>query len=1242
MKTKFLKRIYSVFAIVLLALIAVGCSNSEPNTERQAAKEAVESLLSMNFADTDENGVVYDKVKKSIGIVEDGDGIVSEEDLANGSYSEFFGDITATFTSSNPDVMKTEWTYSYRRDFEYAEDGKTVIGIKKVLVRTLNFVVNRQDEDTKVEITMTATKPYEVNGVEYKYTKSRSYVFTVAAKEALGDVVELTIGELNDRIISYAKETSWDNYIKTGLVNENGEKYEVQFQGIVTEVLWNDALDIHSFMVSDGDDSFYVYEPSEITGGGSIEIGDLVVVRCIPTGYFSIIESEKKSAVVEILSHANEVPAAKEYTVDEWYTAFPNGKEFYNCPGQRVKIQGVLQHNGSKYLLKSEDSSKDFEIYYKGYTAYEESILKANLGKKVKIEASIYDYHSSGYYRLLANIYDYPMEVVVLEGQEALDADASTITTEFKVKEGGSITLPTTFPNGSTISAWVADKEGYIDLETLVCTLGETKEDTVVKLTATLSNGEFSKEIIVTVTLDYVAPVQKEYVLADKLEVGVAYKYVVNQTNVGKVLYFAGAMDDQGKYFASTEDSNEAVDVYLEAAEGGYYMYFLNEGVKTYMNMVSDGSKLCLEAAPSNVWVQNDKHNTFFTTVAETEYYVGMYSTFETFSRSKTSYLANSGQCPARFYVEKGTQGGESESTSSGIKEALEAAEGTEVVIEGTVSSIYYEWSDQYSNMSFYVTDGTNTILAFRCGTKVVVGDKVKVTGKVTAYNGVNQLAQGCTAEILPAEEPEVPTHEHVECPECGKCTAEDCTGAEEEKCAGHEAVKVEYTIPEAIAAADGTAVVVKGKVKSVDIEWSTQYSNMSVTLVDEQGNTLYIFRLATLVALYDEVTITGTVGSFNGAKQIAAGATAEITKVHEHEYVEGVCECGTKDPDYVPDVTVEYELLTKVGFESYTSSTNAKESVEENGITFTTNSVKRMYTDNTPGSVSLKFNNSSSSNAGFEATGFAQAISKITFKAATWNSNVTFTFVGTTADGQTITQTVIVSNTAKEFASEEFEVVFKTPVLSFTFAASQRAFIDDISFYTVAAQEAPHEHVFVEGKCECGEEDPNYVPPHVHVACPECQKCTAEDCTGAEEEKCAGHESESTELKVTFDDTSKRTSVDGEHQTWQENGVTVTVNKNTSSSSINANYYNPLRVYKNHELVVSYEVAFTTVVIDVYCANNTATYIDAFTATTMPEGVTVTNVDGLFTLVFATPVTSFSIVMDNAQVRLNSVEIIG
>ena len=106
------------------------------------------------------------------------------------------------------------------------------------------------------------------------------------------------------------------------------------------------------------------------------------------------------------------------------------------------------------------------------------------------------------------------------------------------------------------------------------------------------------------------------------------------------------------------------------------------------------------------------------------------------------------------------------------------------------------------------------------------------------------------------------------------------------------------------------------------------------------------------------------------------------------------------------------------------------------------------MYTDNTPGSVSLKFNNSSSSNAGFEATGFTKGVSKITFKAATWNSDVTLTFVGTTASGATITKTVSVANTSKAFATTEFVVEFEEPVVSFTFTCSKRGFIDDLSFY--------------------------------------------------------------------------------------------------------------------------------------------------------------------------------------------------
>ncbi|MBQ4091187.1 MAG: hypothetical protein IJC64_02595, partial [Clostridia bacterium] len=88
----------------------------------------------------------------------------------------------------------------------------------------------------------------------------------------------------------------------------------------------------------------------------------------------------------------------------------------------------------------------------------------------------------------------------------------------------------------------------------------------------------------------------------------------------------------------------------------------------------------------------------------------------------------------------------------------------------------------------------------------------------------------------------------------------------------------VEVGLDEAVTLEDGTKVIVKGTVKEINTPWSDQYNNITVTIEDEKGNTLYIYRLATNVEIGDIVTITGKIGSYNGAKQIAAGATAEIT----------------------------------------------------------------------------------------------------------------------------------------------------------------------------------------------------------------------------------------------------------------------------------------------------------------------------------------------------------------------------
>ena len=65
--------------------------------------------------------------------------------------------------------------------------------------------------------------------------------------------------------------------------------------------------------------------------------------------------------------------------------------------------------------------------------------------------------------------------------------------------------------------------------------------------------------------------------------VGTAYKFGLNQENLGKVLFATGSMN--GFYMGTTETASAAIDVYLENATGGYYLYTNIAGKKQYLNI---------------------------------------------------------------------------------------------------------------------------------------------------------------------------------------------------------------------------------------------------------------------------------------------------------------------------------------------------------------------------------------------------------------------------------------------------------------------------------------------------------------------------------------------------------------------------------------------------------------------------------------------------------------------------------
>ena len=156
----------------------------------------------------------------------------------------------------------------------------------------------------------------------------------------------------------------------------------------------------------------------------------------------------------------------------------------------------------------------------------------------------------------------------------------------------------------------------------------------------TPSGAAASGEVIPTVPTEPTEPTEPtppDYVLEP--QTGVPYKFRVVQKNVDKTLYITGEMN--GYYFATTEDINQAADVYLEAVSGGYRLFMLKDGVKTYLEIIKNGTytNVVFTTSPTKTLKWNDAIKSVTCDVDGTDYYFGNYSEYVTLSASKISYV---------------------------------------------------------------------------------------------------------------------------------------------------------------------------------------------------------------------------------------------------------------------------------------------------------------------------------------------------------------------------------------------------------------------------------------------------------------------------------------------------------------------------------------------------------------------------------------------------------------------------
>ena len=182
---------------------------------------------------------------------------------------------------------------------------------------------------------------------------------------------------------------------------------------------------------------------------------------------------------------------------------------------------------------------------------------------------------------------------------------------------------------------WTSDNPcAVIDGSQLVITLPE--EEALVTVTAKAVVGEAFGEKSFTISVDALSTILAGGRSVSEYKEHVPYGLYTYQANIEKRLFFTGEIS--GKYLSTSDKYSKVASVYLEKDGEGWRIYTIVDGAKFYVEIV-DG-KAALNSEPvGNVWTINSDVNVPVTMVGETEYYLGCYKTYDTFSASKTSYI---------------------------------------------------------------------------------------------------------------------------------------------------------------------------------------------------------------------------------------------------------------------------------------------------------------------------------------------------------------------------------------------------------------------------------------------------------------------------------------------------------------------------------------------------------------------------------------------------------------------------
>ena len=504
-----------------------------------------------------------------------------------------------------------------------AIDGSDVSGI----------AVSQPDEKKMVTIDVPAEPAADI-----------AYKLVATITDAEGNTISVSF----NRLVPKFKISSFADYAAA----ENGKALVVEgiVSGIITKA---DGWSSNSLYLQDANNEggYYVYNLTDdpvaagikvgmtvrVTGekdlysgtyeliNASVEIKDTTIKTVTPVDYTEIFTGATKLDDAALVAKQGMLVTIKNVEI----TGQDAGNGYYKFKLGELETYVRISSSNNCINKTAVDEFKAGHTEHQGWLANVTGIISQFNGAFYLIPAGV------PCYEYLSEIQKTPAEKVEIELEKIEVLENAT--------EDCTITLPLVGSRYEDVTiAWTLTENACAsyDATTGKLTITLPEAATTVTLTVTLTCGEATKtetyEIAVdAATTDQYVPEKAETPAADT-----AYKLYYYQAKLGKYLYLSGQMD--GYYLGTTEKADKAVDVYLEAVEGGFKLYIMDGEAKKYINVFKSGNYTNIEYADAteNVFKYDTTLGAWVVTMSDGDYYLGTYGTKTDLRPSAVSYIS--------------------------------------------------------------------------------------------------------------------------------------------------------------------------------------------------------------------------------------------------------------------------------------------------------------------------------------------------------------------------------------------------------------------------------------------------------------------------------------------------------------------------------------------------------------------------------------------------------------------------